>query len=368
MKNLFSFGMVSLLALAVSAGCDQTQKYNPSKGLDITSRLQGAENGGDSLELAKLALEQNKILKDRKGAMETMGKAVRFCSDIPDSRSRIEAYSQIADSYWSLNAIVEARKALNNAMEAYRNWEEEKQALRAKSKKEPTQGDLEGFADEKLEMLLNLAKAQAQIAPIEAQKTLELAVKETAVFSDLLIKVDKMLDIGMTLGKMQAYDQLAALSEDVQAYLDGNIPESAAAAPSETASEAAEDTDAADTETASDTESTEDGEGEVRQADAQQKGSRLNTLAGIFFDLEHKDAKDSGLAILAKASETAHEIGNRGQKAITLCGIALNYVKAGDKEKAKELVAEAEEFAKKADSATRESADEAVTEAKAAVE
>ena len=367
MKNLFSFGMISLLALAVSAGCDQTQKYNPSKGLDITNRLQGAENGGDSLELAKLALEQNKILKDRKGAMETMGKAVRFCSDIPDSRSRIEAYSQIADSYWSLNAIVEARKALNNAMEAYRNWEEEKQALRAKSKKEPTQGELEGFADEKLEMLLNLAKAQAQIAPIEAQNTLGLALKETAVFSDLLIKVDKMLDIGSTLGKMQAYDQLMTLSEDVQAYLDGNIPESAAA-PAETESETSEDPDAADTETSSDTESSEDGEGEIRQADAQQKGSRLNTLAGIFFDLEHKDAKDSGLAILAKASETAHEIGNRGQKAITLCGIALNYVKAGDKEKAKELVAEAEEFAKKADSATRESADEAVTEAKAAVE
>ena len=361
MKNLFSFGMASLLTLAVLTGCDQTQKYDPSKGLDIMNRLQGAESGGDSLELAKLAIEQNQILKDRKGAMETMGKAVRFCSDIQDSRSRIEAYSQIADSYWELNAIVEAKKALSNAMEAYRNWEEEKQALRAKSKKEPTQNELEGFAEEKMEMLLNLAKAQAQITPVEAQNTLGLALKETEAFTDLLIKVDKMLDIGMALGKMQAYGQLVALSEDVQAYLDGKVPGSAVYAP------AADDSDA-DAESSSDSEVPEDGSSEEVQADAQQKSSRLSTLAGIFFEMEHKDAKETGLAILTKASDTAHEIGNRGQKAITLCSIALNYVKAGDKEKAKELVAEAEEFAKKADSATRESADEAVTEAKAAVE
>ena len=340
------------------------------------NRLKSAETGSDSMELAKLAVDQNVILKDRAGAMETMRKAVRFCSDIQDPRERIEVYSQIAASYSSLNALPEARKALVNAMNAYQSWDEEALKAREKSKKAPTQSDLENFADEKLQMLLSLAKAQMNIAPGEAQNTLMLAQSEAAVYSDILMRVDKMLDIASTLGSMESLDNLRKIAENIKASLNGEVLAAAPQAVETESAETSEDSESADSSETAENENAdesedsdvEDKEEASQEIDGQQKGSRLSTLAGIFISMKDKSGKEDGIKLLDEAVEVARGIDNRGKKAITLCEIALNYVKAGEKEKAKELVDEAEPLAQKADSATREAADTALNDAKAAVE
>lgn len=380
MKKLLSILLVSSLALPVFTGCDQSQKYNPAKGLEVVSKLQSAESSGNSLDLARLAVEQNNVLKDRAGAMETMQKSVRFCSDIQDSRERIETYSQIAASYSTLNSIVEAKKALGNAMEAYKNWEEEKNKEREKSRKKVTQGDIEMLAGEKLEILLNLARAQMEIDSVNAQKTLMMAKDEANRFSDALMKVDKLLDLGAALGKMESFENLQIVGAEVRAILKGEpLPAAASSADAgtegsetETASDDSENSDdsnvsASDSDaSADDSEAAEGAEAaEPVEMDAQQIGSRLSTLAGIYVKMKNKDAKPVGMEILAEAAEIAKTIDNKGKKAITLCEIGMNYVLAGDKEKAKALADEAEPLSKQADSATRESADEAVTNLKA---
>ncbi len=376
MNRHFSFVLLPLCALFLWTGCDKTNKFNPSKGLEVVNRLKSAETGSDSMELAKLAVDQNVILKDRAGAMETMRKAVRFCSDIQDPRERIEVYSQIAASYSSLNALPEARKALVNAMNAYQSWDEEALKAREKSKKAPTQSDLENFADEKLQMLLSLAKAQMNIAPGEAQNTLMLAQSEAAVYSDILMRVDKMLDIASTLGSMESLDNLRKIAENIKASLNGEVLAAAPQAVETESAETSEDSEEADSSQTAENENAdesedsdvEDKEEASQEIDGQQKGSRLSTLAGIFISMKDKSGKEDGIKLLDEAVEVARGIDNRGKKAITLCEIALNYVKAGEKEKAKELVDEAEPFAQKADSATREAADTALNDAKAAVE
>ncbi len=375
MKKLLSILLVSSLALSVFIGCDQSKKYNPQKGLDVITRLQTAESGGDSQELARLAVDQYKILKDRSGAMETMRKAVRFCSDIQDSRERIETYSQIAASYSSLNSIVEAKKALENAMEAYMNWEEEKNKEREKSKKEPTQNDIEALAGEKLEILLNLARAQMEIDSVNAQKTLMLAKDEANRFSDALMKVDKLLDLAASLGKMGSLDNLKIVSVEIRAILKGEpIPTSDDSAASTQiasdsdsnsadASDSENTSETADASTASNTSKTSASGAPAEEAtemDAQQISSRLSTLAGIFVRMKLDAAKSIGIEILKEASDIAGTIDNKGKKAITLCEIASNYLLVGDKETAKKLADDAEPLSKQADSATRESADEAV--------
>lgn len=399
MNRHFFFVLLPLGILLLTAGCDKTNKFNPSKGLEVVNRLKSAETGSDSMELAKLAVDQKVVLKDRAGAMETMRKAVRFCSDIQDPRERIEVYSQIAASYSSLNALPEARKALVNAMSAYQSWDEETIKARAKSKKAPTQGDLESYADEKLQMLLSLAGAQMNIAPGEAQNTLMLAQSEIAVYSDVLMRVDKMLDVAVTLGKMDSLDNLRKIAKNIEASLNGESLDLPAKTAESATSDSADDSDSADSSDASanddsadasasddsadddenvskdeddedsdaDDEEKESGK-DAQEIDGQQKGSRLSTLAGIFISMKDKSGKKDGIEILDKATEVARGIDNRGKKAITLCEIAMNYVKAGEKAKAKELVDEAEPLARKADSATREAADTALTNAKAAVE
>lgn len=393
MKNLFIMSLASLMILTSLTGCDKSTKYNPAKGLEVINRLQSAKNGGDSLELAKIAVDQNRILKDRAGAMDTMREAVRFCSDIQNSRERIEVYSQIAASYSELNAIVEARNALGSAMNAYQNWEEELKAADEKKRKEPTQGEIEALAGEKMEVLTNLARAQMDIVPLEAQKSLMLAKEEAKQFSDLLMKVDKLLELGSTLGKMESYDNLVVLADEVKAYLNGEAPVTAtvsgsddvegtdgaddgenAEADTDMDTDATADADAENTEDSTDSadadeeKETKDAEdGEPQEIDMQQKSSRLATLGGIFVQMKHKDANAKGIEILDEAAEVARSIDNRGRKAITLCEIVVLYADAKAMDKAKATLEEAEPIAKKADSATREAADEALTKAKSAV-
>ncbi len=362
MKNHFIASLASLMILASLIGCDKSTKYNPAKGLEVIERLQSAKNGGDSLELAKIAVDQNRILKDRVGAMDTMREAVRFCSDIQNSRERIEVYSQIAASYSELNAIVEARNALSSAMGAYENWEEEINAANEKRRKEPTQGEIESLASNKMEILMNLARAQMDIVPLEAQNSLMLAKEEAKQFSDLLMKVDKLLELGSSLGKMGSYDNLVTLADEVKAYLNGEVPAS------ENNAENADDAENTDDETDDDEKAAKNVEnGEPQEIDMQQKSSRLATLGGIFIQMKHQDANAKGIEILDEAAEVARTIDNRGRKAITLCEIVVLYAEAKAMDKAKATLEEAEPFAKKADSATREAADEALTKAKSAV-
>ena len=373
MKSFFPISLL-LMALVLFVGCDKTNKYNPAKGKDLIDKLQAAEAQSNSLELAKLAVEQNKLLKDREGAMATMRKASRFCTDIQDSRERIETYSQIAASYSTLNAIVDARNALTNAMNAYQNWEEQQAEMDAKRKKEPTQAEIEALASDKIEILVNLARAQMSLSPVDAQTSLMLAKDQANLFSDILMKVDKLLDLAASLGQMESFENLKVVAEEVQAYLNGEVPETAKPKEEAPKDDAAGDDDSSDDENADEAETEEapkdtkkPSDEESEEIDGQQKGSRLSTLAGIFIKMKHKDAKAAGIKILDEAAEVAKTIDNKGKKAITLCEIAVNYAAAKEKEKAKALVDEAEPLAKAADSATREAADEALTNAKSAI-
>lgn len=373
MKSFFPISLL-LMALVLFVGCDKTNKYNPAKGKDLIDKLQAAEAQSNSLELAKLAVEQNKLLKDREGAMATMRKASRFCTDIQDSRERIETYSQIAASYSTLNAIVDARNALTNAMNAYQNWEEQQAEMDAKRKKEPTQAEIEALASDKIEILVNLARAQMSLSPVDAQTSLMLAKDQANLFSDILMKVDKLLDLAASLGQMESFENLKVVAEEVQAYLNGEVPETAKPKEEAPSDEAAGDDDSSDDENADEAETEEapkdtkkPSDEESEEIDGQQKGSRLSTLAGIFIKMKHKDAKAAGIKILDEAAEVAKTIDNKGKKAITMCEIAVNYAAAKEKEKAKALVDEAEPLAKAADSATREAADEALTNAKSAI-
>ncbi|MBR0190993.1 MAG: hypothetical protein IJQ31_02895 [Thermoguttaceae bacterium] len=373
MKSFFPISLL-LMALVLFVGCDKTNKYNPAKGKDLIDKLQAAEAQSNSLELAKLAVEQNKLLKDREGAMATMRKASRFCTDIQDSRERIETYSQIAASYSTLNAIVDARNALTNAMNAYQNWEEQQAEMDAKRKKEPTQGEIEALASDKIEILVNLARAQMSLSPVDAQTSLMLAKDQANLFSDILMKVDKLLDLATSLGQMESFENLQVVAAEIQAYLNGEVPATAKPKEEAPSDEAAGDDDSSDDENADEAEAEEapketkkPSDEEQEEIDGQQKGSRLSTLAGIFIKMKHKDAKAAGIKILDEAAEVAKTIDNKGKKAITMCEIAVNYAAAKEKEKAKALVDEAEPLAKAADSATREAADEALTNAKSAV-
>jgi len=391
MKPFYSISLLLILAL-VFVGCDKKNKYNPAKGKELLEKIQAAEAQSNSLDLAKLAVEQNKLLKDREGAMATMRKASRFCTDIQDSRERIETYSQIAASYSTLNAIVDARNALSNAMSAYQNWEEQQAEQNAKRKKEPTQGEIEAIASDKIEILVNLARAQMGLTPVDAQTTLMLAKDQANLFSDVLMKVDKLIDLAASLGQMESFDNLQIVANEVKAYLNGEVPETAKpkeeAPKDETATaaevsadgETSEDADAESDSESVEEETTEapkkeekkagkkaDEDAESEEIDGQQKGSRLSALAAIFIKMKHKGAKEAGIAILDEATEVAKTIDNKGKKAITMCEIAINYAAAKEKEKAKALVAEADPLAKAADSATREAADEALTNAKNAV-
>lgn len=368
MKSFFPISLL-LMALVLFVGCDKTNKYNPAKGKELIDKIQAAEAQSNSLDLAKLAVEQNKLLKDREGAMATMRKASRFCTDIQDSRERIETYSQIAASYSTLNAIVEARNALENAMNAYQNWEEQQAAMDAKRKKEPTQGEVEALASDKIDILVNLARAQMSLSPVDAQTSLMLAKDQANLFSDVLMKVDKLIDLAGALGQMESFDNLQIVAEEVKAYLNGEVPETAKPkeeAPSDDAVVDDENADDAETEEAP-KETKKPIDDEQEEIDGQQKGSRLSTLAGIFIKMKHKDAKAAGIKLLDEAVDVAKTIDNKGKKAITMCEIAINYAAAKEKEKAKALVDEAEPLAKAADSATREAADEALTNAKNAV-
>lgn len=375
MKSFFPISFL-LMALVLFAGCDQTNKYNPAKGKELINNIKKAEGDSDSLQLAKYAVDQYRLLKDREGAMVTMSKAVKFCSDIQDPRERIETYSQIAASYSTLNAVKLARDNLQYAMNAYQNWEEQQAEMDAKRKKEPTQAEIESLASDKIEILVNLARAQMGISPVDAQKSLMLAKDQVNLFTDVLMKVDKLIDLAGSLGKMESFENLQIVAAEVEAYLNGEVPETAkpkeetpkedGAADDESSTD--EDEDAAETEEApKESPKATDEDSEPEEIDGQQKASRLSTLAGIFIKMKHKDAKDAGIKILDDAAEVAKTIDNKGKKAITMCEIAINYAAAKEKAKAKALVDEAEPLAKAADSATRDAADEALTNAKNAV-
>jgi hypothetical protein len=373
MKSFFPISFL-LMALVLFVGCDKTNKYNPAKGKDLFNKIKEAEAQSNSLELAKLAVEQNKLLKDRQGAMATMSKASKFCTDIQDPRERIEAYSQIAASYSTLNAIKQAGDNLEYAMNAYQNWEDQQEEMNAKRKKEPTQAEIEALASDKIEILVNLARAQMSLSPVDAQTSLMLAKDQANLFSDILMKVDKLLDLAGSLGQMESFENLQVVAAEVQAYLNGEVPETAKPKEEAPSDEAAGDDDSSDDENADETETEEapkdtkkPSDEEQEEIDGQQKGSRLSTLAGIFIKMKHKDAKAAGIKILDEATEVAKTIDNKGKKAITMCEIAINYATAKENEKAKALVDEADPLAKAADSATREAADEALTNAKKAI-
>ncbi|MCR5163902.1 MAG: hypothetical protein K6C40_07790 [Thermoguttaceae bacterium] len=366
MKSFFPISLL-LAAVMLFVGCDKTNKYNPAKGKELFNKIKEAEAQSNSLELAKLAVEQNKLLKDRQGAMATMSKASKFCTDIQDPRERIEAYSQIAASYSTLNAIKQAGDNLEYAMNAYQNWEEQQQEMNAKRKKEPTQAEVEALASDKIDILVNLASAQMGLKPGDAQKSLMLAKDQANLFADVLMKVDKLIDLGTSLGKMESFENLKIVAGEVQAYLNGQIPETAK--PKEEASndEASDDDSSADENANAEEKKATDEAAEMEEIDGQQKASRLSTLAGIFIKMKHKDAKAAGIKILDEAADVAKTIDNKGKKAITMCEIAINYAAAKENEKAKALVDEADPLAKAADSATREAADEALTNAKKAI-
>ncbi len=371
MKSFFPISFL-LMALVLFVGCDKTNKYNPAKGKDLFNKIKEAEAQSNSLELAKLAVEQNKLLKDRQGAMATMSKASKFCTDIQDPRERIEAYSQIAASYSTLNAIKQAGDNLEYAMNAYQNWEDQQEEMNAKRKKEPTQAEIEALASDKIDILVNLASAQMGLKPGDAQKSLMLAKDQANLFADVLMKVDKLIDLATSLGKMESFENLKIVAGEVQAYLNGQVPETAKPK-EEVSNDGAEADDGSSTDEDADSGEAKENKkatneaSEPEEIDGQQKASRLSTLAGIFIKMKHKDAKAAGIKILDEATDVAKTIDNKGKKAITMCEIAINYATAKENEKAKALVDEADPLAKAADSATREAADEALTNAKKAI-
>ena len=375
MKNFFSVSLL-LMILALFAGCDKKNKYDPTKGKELLENIKKAEGESDSLQLAKYAVDQYRILKDRNGAMATMSKAMKFCSDIQDPRQRIETYSQIAVSYSVLNAMELAGNNLKSAMNAYQNWEDEQAEMDKKRKKAPTQAEIETIASDKIEILVNLARAQMEIVPVDAQKSLMLAKDQVNLFSDVLMKVEKLLDLAEALGKMESFENLQVVSAEVQAYLNGEVPETAKPQEEAPADEEAGDADSSadeNTEVAQTEETPEekknasDEKVEMEEIDSQQKAHNLSRLAEVFIKMKHKDAKPVGIKILDEATEVAKTIDNKGKKAITLCEIAVNYATAKENKKAKALVSEADPLAKAADSATRETADEALSKAKKVV-
>ncbi|MDO4585006.1 MAG: hypothetical protein Q4D62_12985 [Planctomycetia bacterium] len=304
MKKIFLVGMlVGLLALG-GTGC--MKRKDTSAGRRVIQDIESARNISDpedrASRLAKLAVQQNELLKDSLGARTTIQLAEKACGEIEDIRSKVTAYSTLSESYLQLGRSSGARQALKKAQAAIGELPENTPA------------------DEMIESLLGLANAQGALgATADASLSLQGVMEQLDKIESEIGKVDTVTKVAA------AYTQMKAEAGRDEMY--AKLTEMA---------EAAENA-----RTRCDI--------YCRLADIQLKG----------------DLKEIGETTLKTALDGVEKIEGLGAQAMTLCQIATVYQGTGNDAEARKLVQDADKRAnREKDNSLRTAAQEQVSSMK----
>ncbi|MDO4573774.1 MAG: hypothetical protein Q4D98_01010 [Planctomycetia bacterium] len=179
MKKL---GIVVILAMLLvwDTGCFKRKDY--SAGKKVISEIESAKSISDpgerASQLARLAVSQNELLKDAKGASLTISLADKACGEITDPMARVGAYSSLSESYVKLGRSSGARQALKKAKTAIEEMPESTSP------------------EERVEAFVGLASAQGAVGGVnDATASLESAYALIDKMESDISKIDTMIKI-----------------------------------------------------------------------------------------------------------------------------------------------------------------------------
>ncbi|MDO4569301.1 MAG: hypothetical protein Q4D38_02835 [Planctomycetia bacterium] len=209
MKKVFALLAGVGLLIPLFVGCGKGEKYDPQSGMTLLREIESALNADPQtkvIQLPELALRQKELLKDRAGALSTMGAAEKACKEIEDVQERISAYSQVAKGYSSLGNQGKARGALKEATETLKHLPE---GLRA---------------EDRMNVFIRVAEAQGALnAEADASETLTRALGEAEQVSDEVIRsslyfrvADAFASFGQESGCDIVAEKIDALAESAE--------------------------------------------------------------------------------------------------------------------------------------------------------